>query len=101
MGKISITVDTEMFRFRIEKILNNHGFYEIEAIRSTTLSIKNIDYQYKNSELVILDLDIDSEMVDGIIQEIRRHSKIHDVPIILLASTPDLSIIKKMSLHGG
>ena len=93
MGKITILEAADFLRVKLLKLLKFYRFDNTEVI--SALINNNVGYTFKDSSLIILDLDNHKLDVVGIIEQIKEDSRVSRIPIMLLSSQADIKTLKK------
>lgn len=93
MSKITVLESAGFFRFRLEKILSHYEFDDVEVLSS--INRKNVIATFKDSKLLILDLDNRKIDIVSLIKEVKTNPVTHHIEIILLSSQADIATLKK------
>jgi len=93
MSRIKILEYTSFLRIRLQRLLDHYGFDKTEVLES--LINMNARYTFKDSDLVILDLDNRNIDVVSIIEELKKNPETSQIAIILLSSQSDIKTLKR------
>ncbi|MDA3845911.1 MAG: bacteriohemerythrin [Vallitaleaceae bacterium] len=100
MNKIAIFEDTNILKMRIVNILMDHGYSEIDYIKSTLINMKTSRYVIEDVRLLIIDLDNYSSDPIAYIAGFRAVEEQYHIPIIALSKSSDISDLKKALVAG-
>lgn len=98
MGTIKILQSTDYMRVRLEKLFLHYGFDNIEMLAS--LVNNSPKFTFKDSELIIMDLDNYKLDVVSIIEALKREASTKDIPVMLLSSQSDIKTLKRAVYAG-
>ncbi|MCK8058230.1 MULTISPECIES: hemerythrin domain-containing protein [unclassified Fusibacter] len=93
MKKITIIESTDFIRLKLKKILNDYGYMNLEMHDS--IIVKRVDFMFKQSELIILDLDNYDLDVIELVKELKTNKSTMGIPIILLSGQSDIGILSQ------
>lgn len=98
MSKIKLLEATDYLRIRLEKLLMHYGYNGTEVLDG--LINNNARYTFKESDLVIMDLDNRQFDVVSIISELKSDPLTTQIPIMLLSSQSDIKTLKRAITAG-
>lgn len=93
MSIIKILESTDFLRLQLDKLFELYGYKQTELLGGVLNN--NVRYTFKDSDLVILDLDNYKIDVVSTIEEIKSYPDMKDIPIILLSSQSDIRTLKR------
>lgn len=93
MSIIKVLELTDLLRIQMEKMFVRFGYDQVEFLEG--LVNENVKYTFRNSDLIILDLDNYGVDVVSIIKELKSNDTTQAIPIILLSSQSDINTLKR------
>ena len=100
LGKIILIEDTKILSLKIKSILLQIGFKEVDAIEPSKILRGNSIYFFKDTDIILLDLDYKNIDVTELIKKLKQIKETSKIPIISFSESADILNIKKAMALG-
>ena len=101
MQRITIFTSIALLRIRMEKILNKAGFKDLTIIPMGQEGLRQIPRILKNSDLLLLDLDLYEANPLEVVRLVRKLESNSSIPILLLTQSDQLKSLHLSMMAGG
>lgn len=100
MARIGIIENTGLQRIIIEKTLQSHGFDDLEAMNSHSMTFSTIESKVKDCQLILLDYDNRDLDWESIMASIRNLASKEELPVVIMTASSDSTTVKKVFRTG-
>jgi hemerythrin-like metal-binding protein len=96
MAQIKVIEYNDLLRIRIEKILSQLNDAQVDVITPMTLGIRNKKLVFGDCTVLIMDIDHFEMGYESLVEEIRGIPELVNMPIILVTTAADKTLISKV-----